>query len=527
MLAGLRNTVQQGLTMLIFGAIIVVFALNFGPGSVSQCGGKLPAAATVNGRLISEADFTRRYAQVYANYAQAMPSFSVEQAKSMGLKSQVMDAMVGEELLAQEAERRGITVPQEELRAEIKKVPLFQKDGKFDKETYKKYARNIALTEAKFEEDYSRQLLSQKMRQALEDLVVVPETEVKEQFINKNNRADIEFVKVDPAAFRKDLKVSDADVQKLIAEDPKAVEEYFNTHAQRYNEPRRVRARHILVKVMEKAADDVEKKAKEKIDQAKARLDKGEDFAAVAREMSEDASAANGGDLGLQGPGVWVKPFEDEANRLKPGETGNIIRSRFGYHIIKVEEVKEASKKELKDVQPEVARLVAEERALKKAAKDKAEKLLADAKAGKKLEELAPPPADASKPDPFTPRTEATGWFQKGAKYVPKLGIAGDIVTAVFAKDAPGLLDKVYDVNGRFYVVNIREREVPDMAKFEEERNEIEEGLKSAARSRVVADFTKAQREKLEASGAVSVDKAVIGYEARPMDNSPNPMDDF
>ena len=63
MLAGLRNGITQGLTTLIFGAIIVVFALNFGPGSVSQCGGALPVAATVNGRPISEADFTKEYSQ--------------------------------------------------------------------------------------------------------------------------------------------------------------------------------------------------------------------------------------------------------------------------------------------------------------------------------------------------------------------------------------------------------------------------------------------------------------------------------
>jgi len=523
MLAGLRNGITQGLTTLIFGAIIVVFALNFGPGSVSQCGGALPVAATVNGRPISEADFTKEYSQQFQQMTTYRPGYTVEMAKAEGLKTQVLDGMIGRELLAQEAERRGLTVGPEELKSEIRKIPGFQTDGKFDRKKYNQYAKYAYITEANFEQEFSRLLLAQKMRAAMEDLATVGASEIKDEYERQNNRADIEFVRFDPAFFKKDFKVVEADVKKVLTDDKKAVEEYYNQHATRYNEPRRVRARHILVKSPENAPADDEKKAQTKIEGAKARLAKGEDFATVAKEVSEDSSAANGGDLGLQGPGVWVKPFEDEANRLKAGETGNVIRTRFGFHIIKVEEVKEAQKRELKDVEEEIARLVYEERALKTLAKAAADKTLADLKAGKELDALFPAPKEGDKPDPLAPKAETTGWFNKGSKYVPRLGVAGDVTTAVFAADKAGPLDKVFDVSNRLYVVKVKERELPDPAKFEEEREMIEERLKMGVRSKVVADFLKEQREL--ASRAITINPQAVSYEPRPM--SSNPMDDF
>lgn len=525
MFDNMRNAAQQGFTTLIFGAIIVVFALNFGPGSVAQCGkGTDPVAAKVNGRIISDAEFTKEYSQRFQEMSQYRQGYTVEMAKAEGLKGQVLDAMIGRELLAQESERRGLLVAPQELKESIRKIPGFQTDGKFDKAKYKQYTRYAYITEANFELDFTRLLGAQKMRQSLEDLVTVSPVEVKADFERQNTRADVEFVKFDPAFFKKDFKAVEADEKKLITDDHKALEDYYNQHAQRYNEPRRVRARHILVKVGESAAETDVKKARAKIDGAKARVDKGEDFAVVAKEVSEDSSAAMGGDLGLQGPGVWVKPFEDEANRLKAGEVGNVIRTRFGFHVIKVDEIKDAQKRELKDVEAEIAKIVIEERGLKALASAAAERAQAALKEGKALEAQFPPPAEGAKADPLAPKVEVTGWFNKGSKYVPRLGVAGDVVAAVFAVTKPGPLTKVYEVNNRFFVVNVREREQPDMTKFDEEKEVIEERLKQQARAAVVNDFIKEQRE---ASGnGIWRNPTVVSYDARPAQSSA-PIDDY
>lgn len=524
MLAGLRKTANQGLTIIIFGAIILVFALNFGPGSISQCGGRIPVAATVNGRIVSEAEFARRYATVFANITQYRPDYTAEKARAENLKRQVLDAMIGDELLAQEAERKGLVISAEELREEIKRIPYFQTDGKFDRQKYAQFAKYQNLSEAKFEEDFSRQLLAQKMRNILEDLTTVSPAEVRDAFESKNNRADIEFVRVDPVHFKKDFQPTAEAVQAVLKDEMKAVEEYYNKHATLYNEPRRVHARHVLVKVSENAAEADVKKARDKIEGAKKRIDAGEDFATVAKEMSEDSTAVNGGDLGLQGPGVWVKPFEDEANRLKAGEVGNIIRTRFGFHIIKVEEVKDASKKELKDVQEQIGKALLAERAMKTAAQEYAQKLLAQAKEGKSLEELVPKPADPTTADPLAPKAETTGWFNKGARYVPRLGAAKEVVDAVFATDKPGLLEQVFESGERLYVVRVREREVPDAARFDAARHELSESLAMQKRSRTVADFIKELRETRKEGIITNSDVVSYDSTSAPV---PAPTDDY
>jgi peptidyl-prolyl cis-trans isomerase D len=529
MLSGLRQTANQGLTIVIFGTIIVVFALNFGPGSVAECGGKIPVAATVNGRRISEAEFARRYAAVFANMAQYRPGYTVDQAKAENLKSKVLEEMVGEELLAQEAERRGLAVSAEELRDEIKKIPAFQTDGKFDRQKYSQYARYSNLSEAKFEEDFSRQLLTQKMRRALEDLASVSPAEVREQWENRNNRADLEYVKVDPAFFRKQAsaKATPDAVKALLTADKKAVEDYYAANSTRFSEPRRVRARHILAKVAEGAPEAEVQKAREKIEAAKKRVDGGEDFAKVAKEVSEDSSAPSGGDLGMQGPGAWVKPFEDAVNLLRVGDVSPVVRTRFGFHVIKAEEVKEASKKELVEVEEEIAKTLLEDKVVKAEAQAVVDKVLVGAREGKALEDVLPKPAEGVAADPLAPKAEVTGWFSKGTKYVPRLGVAPEIVTAAFATDKPGLLDQVFTVSDRLHVVKVRERELPDPAKFEEEKTSIEEQMVGMKRSRVVADFIKERRTERTAARSIQINPDVVSYDVSSQASAPNPLNDF
>lgn len=524
MFEDMRKPVNQGLTTLIFGAIILVFALNFGPGSATQCSTRSPVAAYVGTRAIAESDFVKSYGQRFQMMSMYRPNYSVEDAKRENLKAQVLDEMIGNELLAQEGERRGLVVSPEEIREYVKKIPSFQKDGKFDKETYMTFTRQAYLSPTKFEEVLARELQTDKMRKLLGDLTSVSPAEIREQWENQNNRVDLEVVKFDPAFFRKDVKVSDDDVKKAIAEDKKSLEEYYAKHTSRYNEPRKVRARHILIKVANNAPAADEQKARARLEAAKARLDKGEDFAVVAKEVSEDGSAANGGDLGLQGPGVWVKPFEEEANRLKAGQTGNIIRSQFGFHIIKVEEVQDARTRKLEDVQNEVAKLVLEEKQMKERARAEAEKTLAAAKTGKALDVQFPAPAEGAAPsDPLAPKLEATGFFNKGSKYIPKLGLAGDIADASFAQDTPGLLGKVFEVGGRFYVASIKEREKADPTKFETEKAEVEERAVQMAKMSVVRDFIKQRRQEYDLSKDIRVTPEVLSYDAV----AARPQDDF
>ena len=135
----------------------------------------------------------------------------------------------------------------------------------------------------------------------------------------------------------------------------RAIKAAYEEQKSRFEQPKQVKASHILAK-FKKGDDAAEKAAKKKIDEAKAKLDAGDDFGEVAKAFSDDGSAAKGGDLGFFGPGRMVKPFEEAAFALKPNEVSGVVTSQFGYHIIKVFEVKEASTQTLDEAQAELAK---------------------------------------------------------------------------------------------------------------------------------------------------------------------------
>jgi peptidyl-prolyl cis-trans isomerase C len=133
-------------------------------------------------------------------------------------------------------------------------------------------------------------------------------------------------------AFAKDITVSDEDMKQ-----------YYAGNKEKFKAPEQVRARHILVHVSSKATDEEKKKAKEKIRELRERLIKGEDFAKLASEYSDDpGTKKRGGDTDYFARGKMVKPFENAAFSLKPGEISDIVETKFGYHIIKVEDHKAA-----------------------------------------------------------------------------------------------------------------------------------------------------------------------------------------
>jgi peptidyl-prolyl cis-trans isomerase C len=108
---------------------------------------------------------------------------------------------------------------------------------------------------------------------------------------------------------------------------------FYEQNVSAFQEPEKVRARHILIKV---GPETDREKAREKIESIRKRLESGEDFAAVAAETSEGPSRTQGGDLGFFGRGQMVKPFEEAAFSLEKGKISEVVETRFGYHVIQV-----------------------------------------------------------------------------------------------------------------------------------------------------------------------------------------------
>ncbi len=130
--------------------------------------------------------------------------------------------------------------------------------------------------------------------------------------------------------------------------------EFYDKNPETFTQPEQIRASHILITVDAKATDAEKKKAKDKADSLLKQLKNGADFAKLAQENSGCPSSKQGGDLGYFGKGQMVKPFEDAAIALKPGELSTVVETQFGYHIIKLAEKKPASKIAFTDVKAKI-----------------------------------------------------------------------------------------------------------------------------------------------------------------------------
>lgn len=510
MLSVFRKNANNWFMVVVFAIITFVFVFTFGSWGGGNVSGQIPIAATVNNKVISKSQWRVQYSQAFQTMQAYRPGFDAEKAREEKLDQTVLDRLITLELLAQAAEERGLAVSDDEV-AKVIEERFFPGDKDFDPDEYKRIVNGIFnTTEARFEEQVRREILAARMENILGDAQHVSEKEIQETYESRNNRADLELLKIDPLFFKAQIKdASDDEARQWAAANKADVEKFYNTHMNRYRQPKKVSARHILIKVAEGASDDEKKAARDKIEAARKRVTDGkEDFATVAAEVSEDSSAKQGGSLGFFGPGAMVKPFEDAAFALKVGEISGVVESRFGFHVIKVDEIQEPVTKELKDVEVEIARQLMREKAQMAEARKVADDALAQLKAGAKMDDLKvagllkmPPPGQEppKNPDPYAPRLDSTGPFAQSTRVVPKIGVAPEVVKIAFALDeANPLHSEVLEINNRLFIVKLKERQRAEPAGLAAERDNIEAGLLSGRRAAVVEELTKGLREKAE-----------------------------
>ena len=340
MMEFMRKKANSWLMWLIFGVITVVFILAFGPWVGGDLSGNAPFAAQVNGRVISTAQFQASYSNRFRTMQMFRKDYDVDAAKKENLKQQVIDALIEQELLAQQAEKYQLTVSDQKV-ATIIKERFFGPDTPFSREQYKRVVNGIyQTTEARFENQIRREQMATEMEAVIRQSEQVSEEELKKAFENSNNRADLDVVRIDPNYFKVPAPTATT-IKEWADNNADAIQKHYDTFKARYNQPKKVRARHILAKTPENADAPTVTAAKSKIEAALKRVTEGkEDFATVAKEVSEDGSASKGGDLGLFGPGQMVKPFEDAAYALKKGDISGVVKSRFGFTLSKLKRFK-------------------------------------------------------------------------------------------------------------------------------------------------------------------------------------------
>lgn len=357
------------------------------------------AIARVEGEEITAGEFRRTYdAQLQAYRNAYGASMSEQILKQLGIDQQILQQMVDERAALAEADRLGIEVGDREVRQRILTTPAFLENGAFiGEQRYQQLLRmqRPPMTAAQFENSVRQQLTIEKLRAALTDWLSVTDKELEQEYRRRNDKVKLAVVAVPADNFRSQATASDADlasyfeahkaefkipekrkiryllvdVEALKAKTtipPADIERAYNSNIEQYSTPEQVRASHILLKTEGKDEAAVKAKAEDVLKQAKA---PGADFVALAKKYSEDeGSAPNGGDLDYFGRGRMVPEFDAAAFAMESGQTSDLVKTQYGYHIIKVVDKKPGTTRTLAEVRQQLADQLAFERAQAQAA---------------------------------------------------------------------------------------------------------------------------------------------------------------
>ncbi|MGZ5441389.1 MAG: peptidyl-prolyl cis-trans isomerase [Thermoanaerobaculia bacterium] len=371
----------------IFGFVFI--DMGMGGGGFGGVQDDTAFAARVNGETITFNDYQRALKNVESMYQQQFgQQFTPEMSQMMNLPNQVINMLVDQRLLTQEAQRLHLEASPEEVRRKLLSIPTFTENGKFiGMELYNRYITGPLgySSAAEFEKDLGREIALQKIESALQHSVMLSPKAIDAEFRRTNENAKVRYVLL-PAAQAETLTVTPAEVDAyykahqsdfthgeqrrvryILADYAKLRGEVKPTEAElrklyeqnkeNYLRPASAHVLHILVKSEPGATPQADAAAKAKAEGIVAQLRGGADFAALARASSEDpSSSGNGGDMGWVDMGKTVEPFERAIFSIPLNTISDPIRSQeYGYHIVKVVERRDQTVQPFEEARPALA----------------------------------------------------------------------------------------------------------------------------------------------------------------------------
>ncbi len=355
-------------------AVVLTFIFLYIPSFMGTDQSLVPGdrLASIDSRTISVTDFRRRYlAQVQAYRNSYGGNLTDDLLQQMQVPQQVLQQMIQEKAELAEAARAGITVSDAEVRAQIVSIPGLQENGQFIGE--QRYRQLLAqqtppMQPADFEQSVRESLMLDKFRAGLTEWMTVSDADLEREYKRRNEKVTLDVVAVLADNFKTQVNATDAEISghydknkeryripdrrkiKYVRINPaelaskiqvsKAdVERSYNEQLGKYTTPEQIRASHILLTTEGKDDAAVKAQAEQVLKEVKA----GGDFAALAKKYSQDeTSAPQGGDLDYFGRGRMVAAFDASAFSLAPGDVSDLVKTEFGYHIIKLTDRKPA-----------------------------------------------------------------------------------------------------------------------------------------------------------------------------------------
>ncbi len=371
---GILVKVMVGLIAVVF-VFWGVYAIREKPGS---------KIAYVNGDLITGLEYEAKYREMLdALQKQYKEYWNDTLVKAFQIKQRALNSLIEKRLISQESNRIGLGVTDDEVANAIFTYPAFQVNGKFYEGRYRSLLSYNRMEPADFESAIKLELLGKKIQNFIKCFFPLTDLEMMDYYSYQKEKVNIGFVSFNPRDFKGKMVVKQdekeayfkahkekyripekikiaylvlapSDFLDKVTIAEKEISDFYELNQESFKNPKKIKARHILLKVSPDASESEETNTKEKALSLLKRLKDGEDFAALAKKYSQGPTASKGGDLGYFTRGKMVKSFEELAFSLKKGEIGGPVKTRFGWHIIRIDDIKNTTIKTLSEVRNQI-----------------------------------------------------------------------------------------------------------------------------------------------------------------------------
>lgn len=468
------ETFRKGLdstgTKAFIGIVVAAFVLWGVGGQSSQ---RTTIYVTVNGVTLTDTDVLRPF-----QAAARQRGGNLSESEQDQLFADVLEELIRQQVLLQEAERLGLAVSPTEIARELKKQEVFfGDDGKFSEKTYERVLKQSGLTPARYEKQLHDALMIQKLQDLATRGVDVSEVEVRRAWEERATTANLSFVRVPESAFLESIPVDDAELAAFVqANGDKLKQRYDAAFERQYNLPKRYTLSTILLRTDIAGVEPAEVRAR--AEAIRAQAEGGADFADLARRWSEDLTAAAGGNLGTQSADQLDPVVVKGADAAGAGKVSAVLETARGLQVVKVAAIDEAKVIPFEEARDDIARTLVREGKVGDVARAWASSLLTEWQAGG----VAP----AARLDEKRLRVETTGEFSLADPQVPRLGAATEIRAALKGTPSGGFVPMPIKVGDAWMVVQVTHRTDPDPAKYATESTTVRAGLRYAKREAFV-----------------------------------------
>lgn len=492
---------QRWLTLIFVSVIGLVFVFFFGSGG-SGFGPGTPTGDTIiqlDDIQLTSRDYAREKQNTETRLRQQLGDAYDQIGADRYLDSQALSTMINAVVLAAAAEEMGLHVTTDEVRRVVQTFPAFiDSEGRFSPVAFNNFAEREYGTQREFIRSFTRSLLGQKLIQ-----VLISQTTVSDAEIDLLTRYDLDevriaYVALDETTLPAGEILADEDLEAYSVAHEADLRTTFNERFDSLSTPERVRARHILVLVDPDASEEEIEKARARAESAQARITGGEDFAAVAAELSDDSgTAASGGELGPFARGDNDAALDDAAFALEVGGLSELVRSPYGFHIVQLDERLPAVEATFDSSRTELAREGATRKRALEIAETRSRALAESVTNGSSLEEAARlseltlerPPGLKRRPDGF----------------VPGLGAAEDLLTTAFTLATGESSPEIFDLGDRRVLIQVVEKILADEQAIAAERAERRERTLIDKQNLTLDAWLGRYRRDLERSGRLSI----------------------